>query len=275
MRASHPGMTWLVVAAALFLAGTANAAPQRIVSLNLCADQYLLALAAPKQIAALTPHASDPDISFLAQKAGAHPAVQSSAEAVMEFKPDLVLASRFRDAETKAMLRRFGFRVEEIARAETVEDMIAQTRRIAALIGREEEGEMLVTSLTETAALPHLAARPTALAYQRRGYISGSGTIVAEMLRHAGAANHAESLGRSAVSRITLEELVLDRPDFLILDAPRSTPRDIGSQVLHHPVLKRLFREDQFIHMPSALAVCGGPSFPAAVETLRRALHPS
>lgn len=275
MRASHYGLKWMVLAATLFCAGAVNAGPQRVVSLNLCADQYLLALAAPDQIAALTPHAADPGISFLAEKARAHPAVQSSAEAVMEFKPDLVLASRFRDGETKTMLRRFGIRVEEIARAETVESMIGQTRRIAALIGQQKKGAALVNALTGTAALPDAGPRPTALAYQRRGYISGSGTIVAEMLRHAGADNHAESLGRSAVSRITLEELVLDRPDFLILDAPRSTPHDIGSQVLHHPVLKRLFRDDQFIHMPSALAVCGGPSFPAAVETLRRALHPS
>lgn len=269
------GLKWMMLAATLLCAGAAKAEPQRIVSLNLCADQYLLALAEPAQIAALTPHAADPDISFLAEKARAHPAVQSSAEAVMELGPDLVLASRFRDGETKTMLRRFGFRVEEIARAETVEDMIAQTRRIAALIGQEEKGKALVNALDETTTTPADTARPTALAYQRRGYISGTGTIVDEMLHYAGAANHAERLGRSAVSRITLEELVLDRPDFLILDTARTAPRDVGAQVLHHPVLKRLFRQDQFIHMPSALAVCGGPSFPAAVETLRRALHPS
>jgi len=272
MRASRHGMKWMVFAAMLFCAGTAQAQPQRIVSLNLCADQYLLALAEPEQIAALTPHAADPGISFLSEKARAHPAVHSAAEAVMEFKPDLVLASRFRDSETKTMLRRFGIRVEEISRAEIIDDMIAQTRRIAALIGQPQNGAALIAALAGMTEPPAAAHRPTALAYERRGYISGSGTIVAEMLRYAGAANHAENLGRSAVSRITLEELVLNRPDFLILDTPRGTPRDVGSEVLHHPVLTRLFRDDQFIHMPSALAVCGGPSFPAAVETLRRAL---
>ena len=47
----------ILAIAALTLTGTAHAAPRRIVSLNVCADQYLIALADKGQIAALSSNA--------------------------------------------------------------------------------------------------------------------------------------------------------------------------------------------------------------------------
>ncbi|MEZ5876333.1 MAG: hypothetical protein R3D43_00470 [Tepidamorphaceae bacterium] len=46
----------------------ANDAPQRIVSVNMCADQLLLALADPQQIAALSWNATRRLLSFYAAK---------------------------------------------------------------------------------------------------------------------------------------------------------------------------------------------------------------
>ena len=40
--------------------GDAADAPRRVVSFNVCADQLVLALAEPDQIAALSPNAADP-----------------------------------------------------------------------------------------------------------------------------------------------------------------------------------------------------------------------
>ena len=53
----------------LLIAAPAKAAPERIVSLNLCADQMLLALADRGQIAALSHLATDPGISAAAEAA--------------------------------------------------------------------------------------------------------------------------------------------------------------------------------------------------------------
>ena len=59
----------ILALAALTLTGTAHAAPRRIVSLNVCADQYLIALADKGQIAALSSNALDPELSAAADKA--------------------------------------------------------------------------------------------------------------------------------------------------------------------------------------------------------------
>ncbi len=64
----------LILAALLIaLAGAtpalaASGIPQRIASFNLCADQLIVALADPQQIAGLSPYAADPALSVVAAK---------------------------------------------------------------------------------------------------------------------------------------------------------------------------------------------------------------
>src|ERR1700721_4359183 len=75
--------------------GRAAGRPQRIVSLNTCADQYLIALADKDQVAALTQFARDPGFSFYADRAKAYPVTQGQAEAVLALRPDLVITSPY------------------------------------------------------------------------------------------------------------------------------------------------------------------------------------
>ncbi|WP_204320163.1 hypothetical protein, partial [Klebsiella oxytoca] len=64
---------WTAAFALLVLAPAVAAAPRRVVSFNLCADQLVLALADPGQIAALSPYARNPAISAAAAAAGGFP----------------------------------------------------------------------------------------------------------------------------------------------------------------------------------------------------------
>ncbi|MGB5064252.1 MAG: ABC transporter substrate-binding protein, partial [Candidatus Competibacter sp.] len=69
------------LALALTLATSAVlAAPPRAASLTLCADQYLLGLAAPEQIIAVSATATDPNQSLFAAEATRYPAHRGSSE---------------------------------------------------------------------------------------------------------------------------------------------------------------------------------------------------
>src|SRR5262249_1054075 len=85
--------------------------PRRVASFNLCADQLGVALADPDQVVGLSPYASDPRISVVADKARAFARLPLQAEALVPHQPDLVLVGTWDRPLAQRMLRGLGFRV--------------------------------------------------------------------------------------------------------------------------------------------------------------------
>src|SRR5262245_66350848 len=67
----------------------ASSVPRRVVSVNICADQLAVALADPAQIAGLSPYATQPALSAVAEQARAFPQAQWHAESTISLDPDL------------------------------------------------------------------------------------------------------------------------------------------------------------------------------------------
>jgi iron complex transport system substrate-binding protein len=240
--------------------------PNRIVSLNLCADQYLMALADPGQIAALTRLARDPEMSADAVKARGYPASRGSAEEVLALRPDLILASPGRVEATMVQLRSRAIPTIELPPANSYAEIVAQVRTVASAIGHPGRGEALLARMAATlAAVPHDAGRGKVAAYyQRRGYLTGTGTLVDELLRRVGLRNLATQLGKPSLSRVGLEEMALARPDYLIVEAATDRVIDQGTEMLHHPLLASIRR----VRLPQAWTVCGGPAYVRAARSI-------
>src|SRR5690349_18355271 len=82
----------LVITFEFFTRAVAQTAPpQRVVSFNICADQLVVALADPAQIAGLSPYAVDPTLSAVAEEARAFRRIEWQAESIVPLNPDLVL----------------------------------------------------------------------------------------------------------------------------------------------------------------------------------------
>src|SRR5512139_2435689 len=97
--------------AALVAATPAWAKPARLVSLNLCGDQYLVRLAERERILSLSRLATDSELSAVHDEARGLPRNFGRAEDVLPLAPDLVLASSYYQGETVELLRRLGVRV--------------------------------------------------------------------------------------------------------------------------------------------------------------------
>ena len=67
-------------------------APQRVVSVNLCADLLLLALLPRDRIVSLSPYAADAAMSPLAAQASGIAINHAQVEEIIGMRPDLVLA---------------------------------------------------------------------------------------------------------------------------------------------------------------------------------------
>lgn len=265
----------LIASFLVALSGTAAAEtrPQRIVSLNLCADQYLLALADRAQVATLSHNARNPALSFGAEMAKEWPVSDGNAEELTVLKPDLVIASRIRRPEIRIFLETQNIPVLEIEPAHTLEDIRAQTLAIAGAIGAEARGAALIADIEGRLALARQSApekRPAAAHYQRRGFISGQATLMSEIMDWAGLENIASRMGARRTQRVSMEILLAAQPEILVTGVPATNERDIGKEVLEHPALKTLYAKARWIEIPEAMTVCGGPSFPAAIEEMQR-----
>lgn len=247
------------------------APPRRIVSLNLCADQYLLALADRAQLVALTQFATDPQMSAAAAQARGIRATRGSAEDVLALRPDLVLASPWQDQLVMTHLRARGIPVVALDPAADRAAIVAQVRQVAAAVGHPARGAALIAAMDRALATVSRDAGRGRIAayYQRRGFLTGAGTLVDDLMRRVGLRNLATRLGKPALSHVGLEEMALARPDYLIVETDAERIADQGTEMLHHPLLDPIPR----LRLPQAWTVCGGPAYVKAAASLARQLR--
>jgi iron complex transport system substrate-binding protein len=259
-----------IVLGGLLCLGAASPAPRRVVSLNMCADQLLVALADRHQIAGLTEWARDPRLSAVAAQAATLPITHRSAEEVMALHPDLVIGAPFRTKAVLAPLKAQGVKMVELPKGEGVAGIEQSITVIAKAVGHPERGIRLIAGMRRELARigPMPGHGRVAAYYQRQGYLTGTGTLVDEMMQRVGLVNLAGKLERPSLSKLSLEEMALARPDFLVMDAGVREVADRGTAALHHPVLDAAVPPARRLYVPQPFIVCGTPAFPKAVASL-------
>jgi iron complex transport system substrate-binding protein len=246
-------------------------APSRIVSINACADQYLLNVLPRERIVALSPFAADPSVSFFADLAGDIPRVRDDVESVLQLQPDLVVASVFNRSLTLALLRKMGVPVLAIDHPTTIAEVRAQLLAVPAALGDWQAGARMAAELDD--ALARSAGQASgqwAMFYDRGGYTLGSGTLTGQLLVHIGLQVGASESGMRAVS---IEQVIARRPEILVV--PERTmrqdtkaPGDQGAALLDHPALNRLYPAPTRLAYPTTATVCPGPSLAKALDLL-------
>ena len=269
------GLAGLAAALAVLLfAPDASAKPERIVSLNLCADQILLELAEPERIAALSFVSRDPYLSYHAAEAERFPIVRGSADEVLLLQPDMVLAGTVSTRATVGLLRRLGIPVLELPVADSLASVREQIRRIGAAIGEEARAAALVATLdARLAALepPAGSLRPVAAVYQTNGHTIGEPSLIDDLLGQAGLVNLAPRVGLGNGGYLSLERLLAADPDVLLMEQYWPGAASLGQTLLRHPALKQAIARRPTVFVPSRLWICGGGFLAEAVAFLAAA----
>lgn len=243
----------------------------RVVSINLCTDQLVLALADPAQIAGLGRFSRHAEMSYLAAKAAAYPSLRGSAEEVLRLQPDLVLAGAYSGRATREFLSARGLAVETFAPPRSIAEAKAEIDRMGGLLVQPVRAAALVAEIdaalaeASTAALGHTTL--SALAIQRRGFASGRDTLLSAAIEASGFTNAADALDITSIGRAPLEAIVKLQPDVLILE-DLAVSRDQSTALLHHPVLARARGATRIIKLPVAEVTCGGPSLARLIRRI-------
>jgi len=269
-------MRWLGVAllavSAFVRADEAPRAPSRIVSLNQCLDAILVELVPTERIAAVSHYARDPLVSSIAPLAARLPITYETAEEIVALRPDLVLASRHSAIATRDALRRVGIHYELFEVPLSVEESIAQIRRVAALVERPAAGQALIAKIEhaiDSARLPPGAPRLTAVVYETGGFTAGSRTVTNDLMRIVGFDNLAARYGIETHLPMPLELIVAQPPDLLLVG---DLPTAVGTQdsrVVQHRALRKLHSLRRVF--PARFMYCSGPTIVEELAALAAA----
>jgi iron complex transport system substrate-binding protein len=244
MRMKHGWHTLSFAAVLLLGALRADAAPQRIVSINLCTDEYVFRLVPRDHIAALSFLAGDrnPVVSTIADQVGGIKRIRQTSEEVLGLHPDLVVLDAGTNARVRQHLERAGVPLLEVPFAATLADV----RKVTVMLGekldaRGKAAALLAQMDRDIARAKAVAPKPPvrALIYEPNGYSTGGG-VTEEVMRIGGLADAAPGLKPTRLGTIPVETIVASAPELLILAGQPNARRSRADMILHHPALRAL-----------------------------------
>ena len=241
--------------AACALAPAAAAAP-RVMSLDSCADQYVLALAPRDAIVGLSHRAVSRD-SYMRRQAVGLPLRRATFESLVSARPDVVVRLWGGDARLSRALAGKGVTTVTLDDAADFETLRGNVRKVAAALGRRPEGEALIARMDAQLARAAGAGKGRrALYLTPGGYTAGSSTLIDAMLKAAGYGN---AVSAPFFAPVSLEQLVMKPPAALVLglfDTARAGADRWGPG--RHAALRRLIGARTVASLPTEVVGCPG-----------------
>lgn len=233
--------------------------PQRIISLDYCADQYVLKLADRNNILALSLDADKP-FSYMRDQAKGIKRIRPDAEAVLALKPDLILRSYGGGPNASTFYEGLGIKVHDLGYAANLADIPPLITAAADAMGESAKGDRLITEMEER--LVRLQnklgeeRRPSLLYVTSAGVTTGVGGMINEMIESAGFDNFVKISGWRS---LPLEALTHEKPDAIAAAfySDGQKARDQWSPS-RHPIVKNTFEEAEIISLDGASLSCAG-----------------
>lgn len=255
-----PGRIWILASAllaALLCPVSADAPPQRVVSLAPSLTQMVVAAGASDRLIAVTPFCQASE--KIARLPGG---IQPEAEQILGLAPDLVLATSMTPASTRQQLRDLGIRVE-VVDALSLADIRAATARVAHLLQSDTPIPAEAAPLAPTKSAVLLFGADTS-------YSAGCGTHAHEILEAAGLRNIAAAAG-GPWPQLGEEVLLAADPETIIVADYGNTDRaQVLETLRRHPVRRHLaaVREGRVLVFPASAFSVPGPAALQAGEAL-------
>ena len=242
-------------------------APRRIVSLDYCADQYVLKFADREDILALSPDAGK-RFSYMRAAAEGIPTVRPRTADVLALQPDLVVRTYGGGHDIADFMKEPGVPVVQIGFPQSIAEVRGEVLRVGTELGKPDEAEKLVADMDRRLnALAERSGPQREVLYMTpAGVTAGEGTLVHELFVAAGLRNFQD---RPGWNPLPLERLVYDRPDLIAAAFFESKTNHVDNwSAARHPVARAQLRELPVVPLEGAWTSCGGWFLIDAVEAL-------
>lgn len=245
---------WFIAAMALVCASAAQAEPRRIVSLDYCADQFVLALADRDQIAALSVGSRRDDSYFRARAQGIRQ-TRDTLEEVLAQRPDLVIRSWGGPWDSEQVYARFHVPVLQVGDTPDFPSARADLLDAARALGHPDRGALIASDLdTRLARLSSHRTNARVMYLSAGGAVAGSGTMVDAIISAAGGRNVRTE---ASWQMLPLERMVQTPPALIALGFFETGREQVNAwSPSHHPALRRALANARTVRLPAASIAC-------------------
>ncbi len=248
-----------------------------IMSLDFCADQYVLSLAAPAQIKILSPDAQG-EYSYLSEQARGYPSRRPLMEIILKEKPEIVVRQWGGGAGLLQMLEAHTIKTVQLDYVSDFDGIVRNIKKIANTLGQSDAASENTQNLQNRREKLKLQSENyksiRALYVTPGGVTAAKGTMMNTIMKEAGLINVATLNGNVGWSALPAEVLVQDPPDLLITGFFDSgLEQSANWSAAKHPVFRKLFRDVATIAMPLNMVSCAGPNTIKAAEYLQEHLR--
>lgn len=194
----------------------------RAISLDYCADQFLLSLADRDQIMALTDDAIE-DHSFYRDRAWGLPLFKAHPEHVLHMKPDVVVRY-WGGSKMLPFLNRAHIKVASAAYGTGAELLYKNIRIVAEALDQKKRAEQMIQNYQ--ARLEKVQRRSVSFTHRHKnlraayitpgGITAGQNTFVNDIIKQAGFTSFAEEINLIGWQPLPLEALIQNPPDVII-----------------------------------------------------------
>ncbi len=247
----------------LLWAAPAFAAPQHVVSVSLCTDEYVFRLLPRARIAALSFLAGDsrPVVSTIAGEVKGIALIRPSAETVLTKHPDLVVMYQGSEPRLRAHLQDAGVKLLEVPWANSLADVRKITLMLGEKLGVPERARALLKAMDEKLAAARWAAVSppvSTLIYEPNGYVTAD-QVSDEIVAAGGLRNVAGRMHPTRMLTLPVETVVADAPELLIFNASREAAPARADLVLQNPAFRALKGRSLIVYASLVPLLCPGP----------------
>lgn len=254
----------------LFAADTPG--QNRIISLDYCADQYVLMLAPRGDILALSREATSA-VSHFKDRAQGIRQIRPDADLILSLKPSLVVSSFPRHQDLMTLLDRANIKTLIVPYAANFDSQQNHLQMLANRFNQHERGKEITQArakkrqlvLSRQKNIPAIKA----LYLTPGGYTTGRGTGMHTLFKLAGIGNMLDF--KKGWLPVPLEHLIVQPPTTIITsfyDDPEMATSPWG--LAHHDAVNTMINKARRIDVPSHLMACNGLFNPAAADFLQQ-----
>ncbi len=240
--------------AALLFALPAAAEPQRIVSLDACADQYVLGLAPLAHVVAVSDRATLPE-SWFRDRVGAIRKVKPKLETILALRPDAVVRTWGGDAKLLQALQLYGVKVININEVSTYSAAKDELFRVGHEMNEDASASIEAHNFDDAMdGIRDIGHGRTVLYYTPSGYTAGPDTMQGDMLRKLGFRLETQDKGYAYLSPEVLLSL---KPDVFALGFydDRYAMRRVPGR---NPLVRAAIARTRHFTIPARALACNG-----------------